>query len=115
MKLDVRRRFDAVDQIARHAGGKAASAHEHMDFGGMLCEEYRGLAGRITAADEDHLAARAHFGFERGGPVPDAAALELAQSRHVGPPILRTARKNDCASPQLAPVAQRDIAFAVFS
>ena len=78
-QFDVRRRLDALDQIARHAGAEPAAAHHHVDLAGMAGQEHRGLPGGIAAADQHDLLAGAQLRLDRRGPVPDAAALELSR------------------------------------
>lgn len=76
--LDVWRSLDPIDEIARHAGADAGPAHQHVDLRRVLRQENSGLPGRIAAANQHHFCLVAHFRFERGSPVPNAAALELA-------------------------------------
>src|SRR5678816_1671891 len=44
--------------------------------------------------------------FERRSPVPDATALELRETRHIGPPIVRAAGNDDRARAQRSAVSQ---------
>ena len=48
---------------------------------GRLREEHRRLAGRVAAADDDHLFAAAQLRLDERRAVVDAGALELRQVR----------------------------------
>ena len=47
--------FDALDQIPRHAGAKAAAADHHVNPVGVAGEKHRGLPRGVAAADQDDL------------------------------------------------------------
>ena len=91
-QFDVRRRLDAFNQVARHAGTEAAAADHQMDLAGMTRQEHRGLAGGIAAAHQHDVLIRTEPRLDRRGPIPDAAALEAGEVFDLGTPIARTAR-----------------------
>ena len=68
--------LDALDQVARHALAEIRPADQQVHPGGVDREVDRRLAGRVAAADQRHLGARAEPRLHRRGPVPDAAPLE---------------------------------------
>ena len=94
-QLDVRRRLDALDQIARHAGAEAAAADHHVHLARVAREKHRGLAGRIAAADQRDLLAGAQPRLDRRGPVPDAAAFEAVEIFDRRPAVARAAGDHD--------------------
>ncbi len=76
----LREAADAVDQIVRHRlFERAADDQRHLLR--VLGEVDHRLPGRIAAADQRDLAARAERRFERRGPVVDALALEFLEPR----------------------------------
>src|SRR3984885_7205113 len=79
-QFNIRRRLDALDQIARHAGGKTAAADNHLNLAGMAGQEDRGLAGGIAAANQDDLLLGTQTRLDRGGPVPDTPAVEVGET-----------------------------------
>ena len=58
-QFDIRRRLDALDQIARHAGPEPAAADDHVDLARMAGQKHRGLPGGIAAADQHDILIRA--------------------------------------------------------
>ena len=72
-----------------------------------------GLACGIAAADEHDFTSRTHLGFQRGGPVPDAAAFEFGEVRYVGSAIAGSAGNHDRARAHLASIAERHGQFTV--
>src|SRR6202035_432593 len=108
-QLDVGGLLDAADQVARHALGETAAAHQHMDPSGLAGQEYRRLARGVAAADHDDLLPRAEPGLDLGGAVVDAGALEPRQVGQVRPAVLRAAgddhgaRLDGVAAGQLEP------------
>src|SRR6202030_2603986 len=83
-QFDVRRRLDALDQIARHAGAKAAAADHHVNLAGVARQENRGLTGGVSAADQHDVLPGAQPRLDRRGPVPDAAAFEVREIFDLG-------------------------------
>ena len=67
---------DAIDQVARHAIGKARPSDHHAHLGRVAGQKHRALAGRVAAADQNDLFAGAQPRLDLRGPVPDSAALE---------------------------------------
>src|SRR5438105_12943874 len=114
MKLDDRRRRNAIDQIARHRRRETFTAYQHVHPGRVIGEEHRGLSGRIAAADDCDFLARAQLGFQRRGPVPDTPAFEVRQAGHRRTAITRAARDHDGARPQGPAIRelQRQLALA---
>src|SRR6185295_14477697 len=81
-ELDGRGLLDAADQISRHAFGKTAGSDEHVNPSRRLRQEYRGLTGRVGAADDDDLVALADLRFfHERGVVVDTGAFELPEIR----------------------------------
>jgi len=108
VQLDVERGFDAVDQIAGHASRQRRPTHQHVDLGSVLRQKHRSPAVRVTAADQGDLLLCAPASFDRRGPVPDAAAFELFQPRHVGQAVACAAGDDNDACIQQAPVVELD-------
>src|SRR5438876_9546600 len=104
-QFDIRRGLNALDQVARHAGAKAAAADHHVNLAGVARQKHRGLPCGIAAADKHDLLLGAEPRLDRRGPVPDAAALEFFEIADIGPPVARAARDHDGAR------AQRDTAI----
>ena len=50
-----------------------------MQFPHLRREEHHGLSGRVAAADQRHLLARAELRLDRRGPIGDAGPLEHRQ------------------------------------
>jgi len=48
-QFDIVGRLDPLDQIARHAGAKAAATDDHVDLARVARQEHRGLSGGIAA------------------------------------------------------------------
>jgi len=94
-QFDIRRGLDALDQIARHAGAKAAAADHHVHLAGVTGEKYRRLPRGVAAADQHDLLLRAQPRLDRRGPVPDAAAFEIGEVLDLGAPVARAARHHD--------------------
>src|SRR5260370_785396 len=107
-RFDIRRGLDALDQVARHAGAKAAAADHHVNLAGVARQKHRGLAGGIAAAHQHDLLLRAQPRLDWRGPVPDAAALELLQVFDLGPPVTRAARDHDAARAQSVAALERE-------
>ena len=92
MKLDVSCRFDAIDQIARHAGGKAASTYEHMDFGGMLREEDHPRAGRFITLGPAVRFARTPGTLRAGAPALGEHTDTVVADAGLGPDEIQRLR-----------------------
>src|ERR1700691_806008 len=75
-ELDVRGRGNAIDQVARHAFGEARPSDHHAHLGRVRGQKHRALTGRIAAANQSDLFARAQPGLDLRGPVPDSAPLK---------------------------------------
>ena len=65
-----------------------SDAHEHVHAPGRLREEDRRLAGRVAAADDDHLLAGAELRLHERRAVVHAGALEPRQVRQGQLPVL---------------------------
>ena len=89
-----------------HGCGEAGASHEHVHPGDRRGQKDRRLAGGVAATDQGDFGPGAHARFKRRGPIPDAAALELRETRHVGPSILRAAGDDDDAGAQLSAVGE---------
>ena len=94
-KLDIRLRLDALDQIARHRRGKTFPAHEHADFCREAREKHRRLAGRISRPDQRDFLFAAHSRFDGGGPIPNAAPLEIIEAWNRGAPVAGSRRDDN--------------------
>ena len=53
---------------------------------------YQYALGVVYAANERDFGVRAHSRSERRSPIPDAAAFELGEARHVRVTVARSAR-----------------------
>ena len=104
MQVDIRESGDAVDQIARHRRLQPGPAHDQVQALDPGREEHDRLTRRVAAADQRHLFSLAQLGFDRGGPVRDARALEGRQVRDVRPAIARAGRDHHGARPHGASV-----------
>src|SRR5262245_13496527 len=76
MELDVRKRHDAVDEVARHAGLQAIPAHYEMQLLDFGRKEYDGLSRRVAAANQRDLLSFAKLRFDRGSPIGHPGAFE---------------------------------------
>ena len=63
---------DLLDQVVRHRLGQRVAAHEHRHAAGVRGEVDRRLAGRVGAADHDHVLVRARARLGQRGAVVDA-------------------------------------------
>ena len=114
VQLDVGRGLDAVDQVARHASPRARAR-------APACGPWPRAAtgtpppGRPSCRRRPAPppAARTACASSARGPVPDAAAFELGQARHVGPAVARAAGDHHGARAQPAAVGQVDRQLAV--
>src|SRR5262249_10269027 len=111
--LDVRYSVQPVYEIARHAGREAGTAHEHVELRDVVRQKDGGLSRCVAPAAEHNVPLRAHLGFERGGPVPDAAPFELQHAVAVGPAILCSAGHDYRARAQTASVGERQSELAI--
>ena len=83
VERDLRRLPDALHEIVGHGGGEAACAHQHVDVSGRSRQEHRRLAGRVAAANNNHLFAAAELRLHSGCGVVDALTFELDVVRHI--------------------------------
>ena len=71
---DPRMRFDPLDEVVGHRLGERVAAHDDRHPLGELGQVERGLAGRVDAADDDHLAVAVERRLARRGAIEDAGA-----------------------------------------
>ena len=76
---------DLVDQVARHGGLQCLAPNDDVDFGAAAAQEQRGLACRVSAANDGDRARAAGLRLHLSGGVVDADAFEL------GDPVQREA------------------------
>jgi hypothetical protein len=86
---------NTIDEVARHGAREAGPAHQHAHVAGVASEKHRGLARRISSAQQGHVRAAAQPGLDRRGPVRDAAALELREVRNLRTAIARATLRRD--------------------
>ena len=67
-------RFDPLDEVVGHRLGERVAAHDDRHPLGELGQVERGLAGRVDAADDDHLAVAVERRLARRGAIEDAGA-----------------------------------------
>ena len=103
MQLDVGRGLDAIDQVARHAGGQARRRAPACAPGGVLRQEHRRLAGRVAAADQHHLLpARTCCASSADAQYQTPRPSNSLEPRHVGPAVARAAGDHHGARAQPA-------------
>ena len=54
---DVRRLLDLIDEVLRHGVAQAIAAHDDLHFFRVARQIHRALAGRVSAADDEHAPA----------------------------------------------------------
>ena len=107
-QLDVGRRLDAVDEVARHVFIQIIAARQQVDLLRALRQEQRRLPGRITAADDRDILPLADLGLDLGRGVVDVAAFQLGLARHTELAVPRAERQDDAAGDNLFSVIEGD-------
>ena len=107
-QLDVGRRHDAVDEVARHVLIEIIAARQQVDLLRALRQEQRRLPGGVTAADDRDILPLADLGLDLGRGVIDVAAFQLGLARHTKFPVPRAERQDDAAGDNLFSVIEGD-------
>ena len=100
--------LDGVDQVARHALGQVVAAVEERHLLGVAGEVDRRLAGRVRAADDDHVLVAARHALAARAAVVDAAAGQLLDPRRVQPAVVDAGRDDHRRGAQLVAAGQPD-------
>src|ERR687896_1656237 len=85
---DPRMRFDPLDEVVGHRLGERVAAHDDRHPLGELGQVERGLAGRVDAADDDHLAVAVERRLARRGAIEDAGADQALDPLRLEPPVV---------------------------
>ncbi|CAG9211811.1 hypothetical protein BVI2075_530049 [Burkholderia vietnamiensis] len=110
---DVRRALDPVDQIARQRVGERCAAHEHRDLARMAREIHRGLAGRIAAADDEHVFTGAHRRLARSGAVKQPGVEKRGLLRQPEAAVFDAGRADVRAGDEHRAIGEIDVNLAV--
>src|SRR5215217_511265 len=112
--LDARSVFDLAHQVIRHVLPQVATPVEDRDPARPVGEEHRGLAGRVSTSDDEHVLAHARESFRLGGAVVDAASRETINAWHIQFPVGDSGRDYQGVARDLRPISEGNDAVRVF-
>src|SRR5215213_9011253 len=111
--LDIVSSFDLAHQVVGHALPQVVAPVEDEDLARLVCEEHRGLTGRVRTSDDEYVLALAREGLCLGRAVVDATSREALDTRSIQFLVGDTGRDDQGIAGDLRPVGEGHDAVSV--